>query len=436
MTDESLPGQGHHSASYHRWCDRFELAPIAVALPMLGILGGICGEPVSVWLRDFPPDVVGAIQRLLVRHLPGDQICEIFGRSDLQRLAREPGRYLLALIDPIRGHQSFELAAQWLISRRRGTRTPGALFGPDDGVHQAPGAILSIRSNPVEIARLRGWLLRESAIDSRVLSFLESCTDSPKVVDFGQLAALIDGSGCHPLWRPRTLRSIETLRGLLAGRALLRRIVRSGDETRAVSPSLDDYKEVRNFLRGISIGAPEEAGDPLMVAMIGRANLYLKLRTEQVKDSEEIKVGRRGNSSRAMAGTPRDIISPERPITLREVADLGNPRSAITRALVGSILGLDDVGAFDAMGLLRPLPAQYSLRGASMEDLVAMLRSWTAKQARSRFDRMRRDGLVDASRQPANGPWVYQIPEEYGQFPGEFQGLPSAEQVRGIPPPP
>ena len=71
-----------------------------------------------------------------------------------------------------------------------------------------------------------------------------------------------------------------------------------------------------------------------------------------------------------------------------------------------------------------------------MEDLVAMLRSWTAKQARSRFDRMRRDGFVDASRQPANGPWVYHIPEEYGQFPGEFQGLPSAEQVRGYPLPP
>ena len=146
----------------------FEATPTAVALPLLGILGGVCGEPVSVWLRDHPPDVVGAVQRLLVRAVPKGKVCEIFGRSDLQTLAREPGRFLLALIDPIRGHQSFELAAQWLISRRRGTRTPGALFGPDDGIHQAPGAILSIRSNPVEIARLRGWLLRESAIDSRV----------------------------------------------------------------------------------------------------------------------------------------------------------------------------------------------------------------------------------------------------------------------------
>ena len=65
-----------------QWRDRVDTPPATIWLPMLGLLGGTCGEPVSIWLRDYPPDVTCAVHRFLLAHLWNGQVCEIVGRSD------------------------------------------------------------------------------------------------------------------------------------------------------------------------------------------------------------------------------------------------------------------------------------------------------------------------------------------------------------------
>lgn len=83
------------------WCDRFEGTPAAIAHPTLGP-GGLCGEQVPVWLHD-PPDVLGVIQGLLLAHIPEGGYCVLLDRSGLRRLARDPTRFALVLVDSVGG---------------------------------------------------------------------------------------------------------------------------------------------------------------------------------------------------------------------------------------------------------------------------------------------------------------------------------------------
>ena len=56
--------------------------------------------------------------------------------------------------------------------------------------------------------------------------------------------------------------------------------------------------------------------------------------------------------------------------------------------------------------------------------------TWSMKQVRKRFDRLRREGFIEAERDPpGNGPWIIQLPEELRPLPGEFQGLPAVDRV-------
>jgi hypothetical protein len=81
------------------WCGRFEGTPAAIAHPTLGP-GGLCGEQVPVWLHDHPPDVLGVIQGLLLAHIPEGGYCVPLDRLGLRRLARDPTRFALLLVDP------------------------------------------------------------------------------------------------------------------------------------------------------------------------------------------------------------------------------------------------------------------------------------------------------------------------------------------------
>ena len=95
------------------------------------------------------------------------------------------------------------------------------------------------------------------------------------IVDYCRLAPVIAPTNGPAAWRPKTLRSLETLRGLLAGRALIREVLASANGPQRVVPSLEDYNSVYTFLQSPAVGVPEEASDPLLEAMVGRANLYM-----------------------------------------------------------------------------------------------------------------------------------------------------------------
>ena len=117
-------------------------------------------------------------------------------------------------------------------------------------------------------------------------------------------------------------------------------------------------------------------------------------------------------------------------ITRREIADLGNVRSRIVRQLIGFLQRQPDgYERFEAMGLVRRPPSRNSYGAMTVDELTAYLRPWSAKQVRTHFDRMRRDGMIGAEREHDNGPWRYALPEELSRRHFAFRGLPTAQAL-------
>lgn len=235
-------------------------------------------------------------------------------------------------------------------------------------------------------------------------------------------------AGSH--WTPQSLRAVQTLRGLLAGYCLLGRLGVLPGDLGLIAPGLDEYAGVYELLQRSRAGLPEDSGDPLLAAMIRRANLYLKIRDDVPAAPRHVQVGREGLTSLATKRTGDQGSSGSRPIGLRELADLGNVRSSMTLSLVDAALSSSDTRAIQGLGLLRRLPADPSPRSLGREAIVPLLVTWSMKQVRKRFDRLRRQGFIEAERvPPGNGPWVILLPEELRPLPGEFQGLPTVDRL-------
>lgn len=410
------------------WCDRWDEAPPPIAIAMLGLLGGACGEPVSLALYHYPPDVVGAVQRLLVRQVPEVQVCEVHGRSDLRRLAGAIESIALVLVDPTRGRQSADQAAQWILNRRRGGRCPMVLLAHAEGVDEIPGALLTIHADPTELARTRLWLLENPEPDSRVLAYFRKSNQSRERVDFRRLEPLIRPSSGSALWKPRTLRSIETLRGMLIGRALLRRLAEGSPWSTPIEPDHADYASVFRVLQRTTSGLPEEVGDRLVAVMVARANAYLRHRDGNVPTTA-FPNRRDGMTSRADGADK--VGESDREITLRELADLGDLRSTTLKELVGSVLESQDGKTLKEFGFLKLVGSIDGQMAIDAKEIRRSLIGWSPKQVRMRFNRLRKQGFIDAERDPpGNGPWVYRLPESLRSLPGEFQSLPSVELVR------
>jgi hypothetical protein len=411
------------------WCDRPDLALPSIALPIIGMLGGACGEPVSVWLEDYPPDILGALLRFIRDHVPDERVCEVFGPADLRRLLREAHAFAVVFVYPIPGHTSATLVARWLLERSRRTRLPMVLLCGERCDQETPGSMISLRAGRADIARLQAFLAGHPLPDGRVKAFLSGPWGDRLAVSLAGLPALFGPSaGSH--WIPRSLRAVQTLRGLLAGHCLLGRLGVSPGDHGLISPDLDDYAGVYELLQRSRAGLPEDSGDPLLAAMIRRANLYLKIRDDVPASPQHVQVGREGLTSLTTKRTEDPGSRGSRPIGLRELADLGNVRSSMTLSLVDAALNSGDAGAIRGLGLLRRLPADPSPRSPGREAIVPLLVTWSMKQVRKRFDRLQRQGFIEAERiPPGNGPWVIHLPEELRPLPGEFQGLPSVHRV-------
>ena len=406
-----------------------ETAPATVGLLILGMLGGVCGEPVSVWIHDYPPDIVGALQRLIREHVPKRRVCEVFGPTDLRRLRCDAANFALVLVYPTPGHHSATLVAQWVLERSRRTRLPMALVAGERCDLESPGAILRLAAGPTEIARLRALFWGTPEPDQRVLKFFSGPWGPRIEAKFAALPALFDPSP-QPLWVPRSLRTLQTLRGLLAGHRLLKCLGDAAADLQTISPGLDDYAAVYALLTRSRAGLPGEMGDPILAAMICRANLHLKCREEASRSPEPVVAGRQGNSS--LATTQRAAAGParNRPIGLGELADLGNIRSSKASRLIDAVLAAGDFQLLRGLGLIKRLPEGTTPTSLGREGIAGLMVTWSMKQVRQRFDRLRREGFIEAERFPAgNGPWVIQLPEELKPLPGEFQGLPPVERV-------
>ncbi|REJ91771.1 MAG: hypothetical protein DWQ35_13795 [Planctomycetota bacterium] len=54
---------------------------------------------------------------------------------------------------------------------------------------------------------------------------------------------------------------------------------------------------------------------------------------------------------------------------------------------------------------------------------------WSYKQVRTRFENLRREGLIEVSRSAKNGSLEYRIPEELAEQRSPFEHLPAVEEV-------
>jgi hypothetical protein len=190
--------------------------------------------------------------------------------------------------------------------------------------------------------------------------------------------------------------------------------------------SLQDYGLARQLLCSPVVAPADEVFDPIAVNMVNRANVYLSVKyaPDPVDQNpfyadDYAQMHRRG-------GIPKREL-----VTRREIVDLGNIRSRTVRGLVKYLRGQPDGHErFRQMGLRRRTSADQWCRSTT-KDLVSRLHLWTPKQVRTHFDRLRKENLITAERENANGPWYYGLPEQLSNVNSHFRSLPTPEELAG-----
>jgi hypothetical protein len=143
--------------------------------------------------------------------------------------------------------------------------------------------------------------------------------------------------------------------------------------------------------------------------LVARANVYLSVRPD---------------ANQVAGGQSKQLI------TRREVADLYNSRSRITRRLVERLRQMPGgYGQFRRLGLLGHPPGEPAWHSSPIDALLAALRPWSLKQVRTHFGRLQRDGFLTAIREHGNGPWRYRLPEELAAVSSPFRSLPRIERM-------
>ena len=148
----------------------------------------------------------------------------------------------------------------------------------------------------------------------------------------------------------------------------------------------DDYELVRRLLQSPLLCTADEPINQLAVDMVGRANVFLKLKLNQ----ELIE----GNPLRCNGSDPTWSIRGSRTrqeLTTRgEVADLGNVHSRLIHEIIELLQNMpDDYDMFDSqntpngytmfqrMGLVRQPPGERDFKSSEPRTLARMLRSWS-----------------------------------------------------------
>jgi hypothetical protein len=279
--------------------------------------------------------------------------------------------------------------------------------GPGD-VEEDPGATLVLRGDGPEQLAVAQWLLTVES-DCPTWSTIPAGMNIQANPALGTVLSALTTAGLGGL------RNREVFQALLAGAAVTRSL-REVSISPSLTINLDDYELVRRLLQSHIVHGADEAYNPLAADMAGRANVFLA-----------VKCGV-GSSNPFASGDPvvDDAQRPPRElVTRREVSDLGNVRSRMVWQLVEFLQSQPDgFERFCRMGLVRRPPDHEAWRRAEVGDLVACLRSWSAKQVRTHFDLLCRTGMLTAEWEHPNGPWRYGLPEELTIRSTAFGGLP------------
>ena len=303
----------------------------------------------------------------------------------------------------------------------QGRNSRPALFcgvGSEDPEND-PGATLILRGNPSEHVALERWLLLP---DIELLDWDIVPPELNVQIDPRVAAALVPDAGTGG--GPDRFRDRQVLHALVAGASLTRVLHEDGIILETQTASVEDYDLVRPLLQSRLVAGADETFDPLAADMVARANVYMAVKF--------------GGGDNPFGGDSSMADQSERPprelITRREVSDLGNVRSRTVRRLV-EFLQRQPGGYqhFRRMGLMRRPPERDAWQRAEVDTLIACLRFWGPKEVRTRFDKLRRAGMISAEREHGNGPWRYVLPENLAERSGAFRRLPTIQGRGDVP---
>jgi hypothetical protein len=399
--------------------------PPSIRLGELAIAAGMAGFPVTLCYQDFFAPLLSQVWSHYIRSVGSDAVHHVHTQRDLNKLPERMSDVRVVFVHTPRLH----LPTAWSIqlSGSAGDETvsrPAVLsrFVPDD-LEDDPGATLIVRATTQENEAVARWFATRQNFgdETRVAS-------SPITIEVpAWLSPVLSRSSNANSYRRHWFRNNQILRSLVAGACVLRSCGASDTEAALATPDLEDYELVRGLLRSPVLWPADVACDPLATDMVRRANVYLAAKTGEVRRYGSPFLVRDDDNARYEDGR-----SVKEPITRREIADLGNVQSGIVRRLVDFLhQGADGREWYCRMGLVRRPPDRNDWGAASLGSLTASLRPWSAKQVRTHFDRLRRDGLITAERDFGNSPWRYELPDELTDTSSLFRNLPPAQELLG-----
>lgn len=372
--------------------------PDSVRLAELAVAAGDAGFGLSLCFRDYPARTLAALWAHSISQIDPSHVLSVNDPRDLRRFRQTPHAYRLVLFRRPDLYTEAAWALQSTPSRGE-PLTPPAIFvaGAVDGDADSGDSLL-LRPHSGELDLLGRYLdgLTRAAPERHPLSddLVEAMLSFWAVV-FPALSCARDRAVVRALW-------VGALWFQPAGPA-------------AVQRALGAYGEVFRLLRSKTVRPADEPFESVAVAMVGRANVYLRHEVERRCGADQLGPHTDGPSQ----------------LTRKVLADLGYPRGAEMRALIGWLVQTDRFPDYLRLGLKTAThPSTWPSRDA--DALADLLLPWSPKQVRTIFDKLKGGGFIEAARATKNGPWVYSLPEVLARPSAAFSTLPEPSVVRAV----
>lgn len=402
--------------------------PPLVKLIRYGILGGLAATPVSIAFRDFPADLLSHLWGKVRRSLPPDHVVEVWSHADIQRLKSDPHSARVVLVYGGQGRVLSSNILDWFIEVRRGGSKPlpAVLSTHHRASTDTPGATLIVQGDEDLCTDLGQWLQRNNAL----LQLPEVDSDNAVSVGTGRLRGAIRQAAEG---RSLSIRDIHIVTGLVTGAVINDALQDWAPDRSLQAPEPDHYTEVHELLNARPFHRVDQPHDDLTLHMVARANAYLWTKSGNVAVKPARLGGRAGSTSTLQEGRSGTAERP-RHITRRELVDLGNPNSSVTKRLIERLVQRGDSEVLKQIGVETTGRSRDSphTRPPNASELIRSMTTWTYKMVRTRFDRLQSEGLIEARKAADNAALEYLVPEDLVNGRSLFAHLPDPEEVKAI----
>jgi len=372
--------------------------PPLVKLNRCGILGGLAATPVSIAFRDFPADLLSHLWGAVVRDLPSEQVVEVWSHADIQRLKNDSHAARVVLVYDGQGRVLSSNILDWFIEVRRGGSKPlpAVLSTHHRASTDTPGATLVVQGDDDLCTDLGQWLERNDAS----LKLPQVTSDKAISVDTGRLRPAIRQAAEG---RSLSVRDIHIVTGLLTGAVINDALQDWALDRSLQAPEPDYYAEVHELLNPRPFHRVDQPDDDLTLHMVARANVYLRARSDNSGAKPSRLGGRAGSTSTLQDDEPGTAERP-RHITRRELVDLGNPNSSVTKRLIERLVQRGDSEVLKQIGVEATGRSRDSphTRPPNASELIRSMTTWSYKMVRTRFDRLQSEGLIEARKAADN----------------------------------